>query len=382
MPEFDWTQGKLPPRAAVSPYPPIRDASAFVERRFNHDILLEDEDRTHVRERWPIMAPFLVDQELAEQFMPFEQEAKRLKNVVYRLGSAAVILTLVALLGSALDLWRSPPSPTSLIPVRDTTTFLEVCGVLGLLTAFLASKYGPFRRRWLRNRFVTEVLRQWHFRQLLDLRVWRAAPQWQPEPFARQRALDFRALLQDMRGSVGQHLSLLVSAHVDPLGDVPKPHLPDHPTARRELLEAYRRLRLDHQIEFLEYKLSPDDRTFLGLSIEALVWLTDHIAGAALLLALGCSVATIVRPAAWAAFAAVGLAIVGVAVRAWRDGLALHAERERYAEMRHHLVVLRARWDAASTEDERFSVAEELEQTAVEELRAFARAHMTAQFLF
>ena len=38
------------------------------------------------------------------------------------------------------------------------------------------------------------------------------------------------------------------------------------------------------------------------------------------------------------------LAMTGVAVRTWRDGLSLESERERYQEMLHELELLTARW--------------------------------------
>ena len=44
----------------------------------------------------------------------------------------------------------------------------EVAALSGVFLAILSSRYGPWRRRWLQYRFVTEILRQWHFRALLD----------------------------------------------------------------------------------------------------------------------------------------------------------------------------------------------------------------------
>jgi hypothetical protein len=79
--------------------------------------------------------------------------------------------------------------------------------------------------------------------------------------------------------------------------------------------------------------------------------------------------------------AAVVLAIVGVAVRAWRDGLALGEDRERYQDMRHRLELAVERWDT-SKDEEQFQTAEEVEQVTLEELRGFLRSHARAQFLF
>jgi hypothetical protein len=111
-------------------------------------------------------------------------------------------------------------------------------------------------------------------------------------------------------------------------------------------------------------------------------FLTDQLAGLTLLLALALTVIRFVIPIPWLPFAAVSLAIAGVAARAWRDGLGLGDEFERYQEMRHHLELLRARWESALTDDSRFKISKEVEQAALEELRSFIRSHGKAQFLF
>jgi hypothetical protein len=174
----------------------------------------------------------------------------------------------------------------------------------------------------------------------------------------------------------------LAESGIDILGSVPNPQLPKNPETRSQLLEAYRVLRLDHQLEFAVWKLSTDDETFLGTSSLALVRLADQLAGTTLLIALALSATRLFIPLEWVPFAAVSLAIVGVSVRAWRDGMALGEERERYQEMRHRLELIVARWRAATSDERRFQVAEEVEQSALEELRSFIRFQDRAQFLF
>jgi hypothetical protein len=373
--------GAAPPKSTV--YDPLtHDPAMFIERRFNHDLLADDNDQQVARLRWPTVATLLIDPNLIAQFKPFEAEAKRLKSLVQWLGTIAVLLMFAALFVSAYELWNSSGSPQAVFTLDWTGIFVEVCGILGLILALLASKYGPFRRSWLQNRFVTEVLRQWHFRYLLDTRAWQPQPHWDSARFEQHRADDLHFLQNGLRGAVGQRMDLLVNARIDPVGEIPKAHLPKDATAQREIIDAYRRLRLDHQIEFAEYKLSPDDRTFMRLSLEALVSITNQLAGAALVLALGCSIARLFQPLPWVSFAAVALAVVGVAIRAWRDGLSLREERERYDEIRHRLGLLRERWHSAANDGARFTIAVEVEQAAAEELRSFIHCHMTAQFLF
>lgn len=232
---------------------------------------------------------------------------------------------------------------------------------------------------------MTETLRQWHFRRLLDGPTIQAACSSEADAlqYEQQRRNALAALLHNVKGAVGQHMDHLVESGTDVLGRIPAARLPENPEIRTELLQAYRVLRLDHQIEFAKWKLSVDDQTFLGMSSIALVQVTELLAGTTLLVALGISVAHLFFPIEWAPFTAVSLAIIGVAVRTWRDGLALVDERERYQEMHHRLELLIARWDLAGENDERrFQVAEEVEQLALEELRGFIRSHDRAQFLF
>ena len=274
---------------------------------------------------------------------------------------------VAALLGYGAELWSAA---THSYDISELPILSEGSAVVSLILALLASRYGPFRRRWLKHRFVTEVLRQWHFRGLLDAES------------ADQRNRDLSILLTNLAGSVGAKMDELAELRRDPLGRIPHARLPVDPNLRTQLLDAYRVLRLDHQRGFAMYKLSADEKTFAGLSLLALSNITNRLAGATLVLALACSLARLFVPFAWAPIAGVSLAVTGVAVRAWRDGLGLEQEKERYQEMLHELELLTARWEDAATEELRFRVAEEVEQAALEELRAFIRLHERAQFLF
>jgi hypothetical protein len=185
-------------------------------------------------------------------------------------------------------------------------------------------------------------------------------------------------------------MSKLVEKQEDPVPRWPTPKLPQDASIRRELLHAYKVLRLDHQIEFAAYKLSEDDVTFLGLSSKALRAATDVLASFTLVAAiltsavsaiLGLIEAPVQPWHAWLPLASTLLVLAGVSVRVWRDGLALGEERERYEEMQHRLLLLNERWTHAASDEERFAVAADLEQAALEELRSFIRAHRQAQFV-
>ena len=356
---------------------------AFIERRFNHDLLLENDDREAATRRWPRIAQLLINPELCDVFSSHERLANRQKRAVQWFGTFAVALMLTALIGATVELWKGDSAhalPGGLQFIQQIP--FDACALLGVSLAGFASRYGPIRRRWLRNRFMTEVLRQWHFRRLLDTYTLDLDSKTGVKDYLLQRSKEFAALLQELKGTVGQKMDRFTANGLDPLGDIPDVHMMANTEAQKQLHEAFRVLRIDHQLEFMVYKLSEDDKTFLGFSLDALVQITDQLAGLTLFLALGCSIVQLYRPFSWAPFAAVTLALAGVAVRTWRDGLALGEEKERYQETLNRLERLRAIWDRATHNDERSVVHRELERTALEEMRSFIRAHGTAQFLF
>lgn len=355
-----------------------RDAVEVV-RKFNHDLLVDTVDQGDATRRWPALAHLLINPELIQAFTPHEKRAKTLKRAVQILGSAAVALMLAALLGYAAELWVARPTSAYHIPYLGVLS--EISAISALLLALLASRYGPLRRRWLKHRFVTEVLRQWHFRRLLEAKSigQSNAPGDHPVP---SQAGGLSTLMASLAGAVGAKMDELAELRRDPLVRIPRPTLPDDAGARAQLLDAYRVLRLDHQRDFAMYKISADDKTFAGLSLVALSSLTELLAGTTLVLALGCSIARLFIPFDWAPIAAVSLAMTGVAVRVWRDGFSLESERERYQETRHELELLTARWENAESDERRFQIAEELERAALEELRSFIRSHEQAQYLF
>lgn len=349
-----------------------------ITKTFNHDLLLRQADQERAALRWPDIAPALIDPALIRVFGLHEKRATFHKRLVQIFGSAAVLMMLVALLGYVAELWISASRASGPLPLLATCSELSALGAL--VSAFFASRYGPPRRRWLKHRFITEVLRQWHFRRLLDGAAIGRSLDPQNKPTT---AVDgtLPALIHDLTGNVGDKMAELSQFRRDPLGPIPHSILPADVQPRLQMLSAYRALRLDHQREFAVYKLSADDRTFAGLSLGALGALTEHLAAVTLVLALTCSITRLFVAFAWSPTAAVSLAVTGVAVRAWRDGFALEPERERYQEMLHELELLTTRWESAEDDERRFHIAEEVERAGLEELRSFIRTHERAQFL-
>jgi hypothetical protein len=354
----------------------------MLERTFNHDIRLSSADQQFAMQKWSLIAHVLINEDLIRLFSQHEKAATRFKKIVQWLGTSAVLLMLVALLSSVFTIWSS--NQQNQITPNFISIVIELCSLVGILLALLASRYGPFRRRWMKHRFFTECLRRWHFCKVIkgdeiDSSIKNSTAR---KRYLEKRYLQFEAFVEEFRGTVGQKMDRFIESGDDPLNEIPLATLPVTPGVCRELLEVYYVLRLNHQLEYTVYKLSVEDRTFLRLSIDLLTRQTDYLAAATLFLAMGFSVVQLITSVAWMPAGGVSLAILGVAVRAWRDGFALNEEKERYQDIRHRLERLVARWNNAANDMERFKVAEDVESLAAEELRAFIRTHERAQFLF
>ena len=352
-----------------------------MNRPFNHDILISADENLRLQKQWPEVAHAFYNAKVGDAFGPDEARSKSLKRTVQRLGTAAIAFALVALLGSALDLHLAARYGRELPTV--VAKAIEACGLMGLIVAFLASRYGRSRREWIKSRFFCECLRQWHFRRTLDgaaIELAGKSPAARAD-YERVRDNAFDGFVKDLTREAGQRLGELSDNAADPVALPFEPHVPADPAVAAQLASAYYHFRLDHQINYAVYKLSVDDRTFAGVSGELLVKGTDMLAASSLVVALVVSVVQLFHALPYGGFASVGLAIFGVAVRAWRDGMALDEERERYQDMRQRLQSLAARWADAPNDPTRLRLAEEVERAGLEELRSFVRQHGKAQFL-
>jgi len=226
-------------------------------------------------------------------------------------------------------------------------------------------------------------LRQWHFGELLDIDAIAASTRSSADrtAYVAERSRRFAAFAEELRGTAGQKMDLLRDAGNAPARRARSNLRTAQPGVPPELLDAYRALRLEHQLEFAVYKLSPDDSTLAGMPLSALRSSTDTLAALSLVGALGVATIELARSMPGTSFLALAFAIVGVGVRTWRDGLALREEERHYLSMRHRFANLKLRWENATTDDAKLAVMEDVEQATVEELRSYLKTHENAQFV-
>lgn len=351
-------------------------------KRFNHDIVVDEEGQRVVGAVFPQVAHVAYNPAVVAAFKPQNDLGVRLKGLVYALGSMAILLLVVALCVDLLELWDHGGEEK--IVEHWLGYFGEFAAIFGLFLALFASRFG-LRRKWLKARFVAEIIRQWHFRRFLcgsDIDASIRSPIGKQD-YVDSAARQLDAFLSKIRGSEGEVMDRFRQDGVDPLGPIPIPELPTQPQARQAVLNAYKQLRLDFQAQHMTYKLSPDDKTFCGVSLVAFVETTSVLAGFTLIAALVSSSVQVISPdLEWLSLLSAKLAVLGVAVRALRDGMSLDAQFQDYLGARDVFDQLETRWVSASSDDERFALARAVEEQATSELRAFLRSHENAQFLF
>lgn len=348
---------------------------------FNHDLLLDEMDQQNAKAQWPALDFAIIPSAAFQEcFLSHEGRANVTKRAVHAIGSIAVICLLVVSLQSVVGL--AYPG----VVAAAVSKWFEGLGLLGFCFAVVASRF-VLRRHWLKSRFVTEVLRQWHFRRLLEVdRIAVAAgdasarAKYEQERSASYEALVNTRLSEHQRAHAMRNL---IESSLDPIKPVSHGDLIklDEELAQ-QWADSYYELRLLYQHNYMAYKLSDDAKSLFGMSPKMLTWVTDVLAAGTLMFALVLSCVQLFIEVPWAPFVSLMLVIAGVGVRAWRDGLALTEEFESFEEAFQRLSLLEARWKASSDVRAKIDIAFEVETAALEELRAFLRKNMRAQFLF
>jgi hypothetical protein len=157
------------------------------------------------------------------------------------------------------------------------------------------------------------------------------------------------------------------------------------------VFEAYRDLRILHQINHANYKLQNDYKLFSAmprrqgqvlshLSLIAVVLLCIVDAGVLWQVFFPGSVWT-VAATDWISVFTVCIALAALSVRAIEQGLQPEREAERYQQYRSAMRAILDRFDRAQSQAEKFPIMEEMEHLCFDELRNFLTTNERARFV-
>ena len=271
-------------------------------------------------------------------------------------------------------------------------------GVAGAAIGSVGVLAAGNKSRWLENRLMTERLRHFHFQSFIaglpDI-VLSLADAEGVSKFRTERSLWLDAFKGRYIGNLQSELTEVLSE-----GDTKDfwlfNNIPENVTAIDKsvgpLFEAYRELRLVHQINHAKYKLREDGAAFLTDAPRRQAELLANVGYVFVILVavvhiivMGWAVVsrnTLDGVPSIAANVAITLIAFGaLALRALEQGLQPEREVERYQQYKSSLAALLSRFDRCSTLVEKYVVMKDMERLAFDEMRNFLLTNMRTKFV-
>jgi len=369
--------------------------SALPEQKFNDDILWTERDRDLAAKRFPALLHVLDFPELREIFLKYDIPATNAKKHRRNAGFTAIAFGVVALLGAAAT---ALPQVESAMWVRLFEGICAFVGVLSVLVGAFGTLSGQAKQRWLRNRLMSERLRQFHFQSFI-CRLPEILASMGDEATRKIFLDERRSWLAGFQMEYEGHLpAQLIAALED---DVDKDFLLHHDLKRWKppagadanlelVFSAYRVLRFEHQIQYADYKLRKDESIFSSSSLRQLGVLRD-VAIAFISIVFLAHLAIAVSVAGWGGFAkpknqyihfGIICVVIGIlAVRTLEEGLQPAREVERYSRYHSSLTSLLDRFDNAADPEEKLRIMLEVERASYQEMRGFLETNYEARYV-
>jgi hypothetical protein len=360
---------------------------------FNDDLLLRNGDLAYAGSQFSQIIHVLDYPRLRQKFLEYERDANQARDRVRGLGFAGVFSITLALFALA-----TKPVWPEVAWARWTGLLLELIGFLVGSVAVAGLWGGPWKRRWLESRLMTERLRQWHF-QLLVRRGEQIEKSFNGPAavakFQRERDLWLDEFLKVHEGKLQAQLEYLTD---EPgsigawMHDPPMPYSSRSPVLPL-VSRAYERLRIDHQYAYAVWKLRksndkpvwhflqwPAMSQMAALSTSSSVCFICAIVFSGVLVygdvtSIPADLALYVRTGA------IAIAVLGAALHAIRQGLTPDEEIERYHDYRTRISQLRDRFKTTIDPKESLQIMEYMELAAVDEMKAFLRTNRNAKLI-
>jgi hypothetical protein len=317
---------------------------------FNDDLLMNANDLSFAASQFPEIIHALDYPRLRDKFGEYEKIANSARDRVRLLGTVTVLFATLALLALVTDPLWSHNRWTPRVGL-----IFEVGGLLAALIAANGMWLGPWKRRWLESRLMTERLRQWHF-QLFVRRGQQletsCTDQFAVAAFLAKRELWFDEFLKSHEGKLISQLESLTGEHSDSntwLHDPQTTYSADSVIFDR-VCEAFKILRFTHQHSYAVYKSRifsnepfwrflkwPAKQQLQLLSgISAFCFICTLIISGVLIYdhaveSIGLHAAELPPEVKlWGRTGAIAIAIVGISFRTFQEGLGSEREIERY----------------------------------------------------
>lgn len=358
---------------------------------FNDDLMLSERDRDLARTSFPTLFPILDFPELRLLFQKYDLQANHARKLRQGAGVVAIILGVISLLAaSAEPLYEG-------LDVRQLALiggFAAACGIGSVAIGAAGVFDNRLKGQWLCGRLMTERLRQFYFQLLVS---------HGPEILAGSGNIDRLSRTLSLRRQLFARFRI---AHEGRMEGILQEVIADHEEEAFWLLEddesatpgaanlaeyfaAYRLLRIEHQIQYANFKLRREGRGSLMQKLKALSWIS--ISAIATVLGLHLIIALALMPAfsSWFAFAGspamhVGIvwtAIAALAARALEEGLQPARDVERYTRYRSVLARFLFHYDRSDEPGEKRRIMREVERVVYQEMRSFLVTTYDSRFI-
>jgi hypothetical protein len=379
-------------------------APAISDHEFNDDLLLAEPDRKLAACLYPTILHVLDHPELRQLFSEYDELANRSKRKGRAAGFWVIAFGFSALAIAALEYPLTHAtgdhfSDSTIATVRLILAALSaVCGIASVLIGSVGVLYARRKRDWLHLRLMGESIRQFHF-QTLVFRLPEILASLKDDnaksAFVLDRKLWFKALKSRFEGKLDAVFGAITN---EQNGIDPWLHegLMKHPKLRETrdlapLFDAYRKLRILHQLGYADYKLQPDHRIFSPVPRRQ-AEVISQISSLSIILLCAISVClllgVIFPTSVWAAFdsetinvVVIWIALAALATRAIEQGLQPEREAERYQQYRSGVRAILEQFDAAASQDDKIRIMRDMERLAFDEMRNFLITNERARFV-
>lgn len=357
------------------------------ELKFNDDLLLEEVDRERAKAAYPSIFFALDNEALRTEFWKHDPPANEAKRRARQAGLVSVVLTTIALCGAAFaQIYHGSACAWIL------GTLFSGLGVIGVAIAFFGVLYGPSKSAWLKNRLMTERLRQFHFQTFVSGLSILADPTQRERLFKERCHRAFQAFQQRFEGRLPvelesvaadvQSADIWLSERPSEIADDVLDRIPE------DAFAAYRDLRLRHQLNYASGKLLRTHSVFDGKLRSTQRLLAILSIGAVMIVFALDLTGALVTPWHVAGFPEATLhvlvpcfAFVALASRAIEEGMQVRVEIDRYRNYRNTLRALMGRYTDASSRRDKVQVMVDTERLVFLEMKAFLMANHEATFV-